>query len=339
MPELLAAASIFVTTAGAVSLLLLLPTVGLAETAGEDDAAGRARAWLAALLVPPLVGLLAAGCALYLHSEGLVASPHLGGQRPHLCLLPVYSSAAGAYRLSVYAWLSLALVVVAVLRLIAGAVSSHLLRRLAAASGARVENAGPGCAVYEVGLSRATSFSVGLLRPVVVLSSPLLGALAPESVAAIIAHERAHCRRRDTLASLLADASTALLLPLPTVHYYRAQWRAASEAAADDAALAAGARREHLLDALEALGATRPVAGPPSLAALLIPTPPVTQQRLRRLMREPGPQAHDTRPARALLWAIIVAILLFGLAMVLTSTRSVQDSLFCAAEQFTRATR
>ena len=79
MPELLAAASILVAMAGAVSLLLALPAAAVAETAGEADAASRARTWLAVLILPPLAGVLAAVWALSLHAQGLVASPHLGG--------------------------------------------------------------------------------------------------------------------------------------------------------------------------------------------------------------------------------------------------------------------
>ena len=56
MPQLLAGAGILVATAGAVSLLLLLPAMALAETAGERNAAGRAGIWLAALLLPPAAG-------------------------------------------------------------------------------------------------------------------------------------------------------------------------------------------------------------------------------------------------------------------------------------------
>ena len=72
-----------------------------------------------------------------------MASPHLGGQRPHLCLLPLFNAPAGAYRLRVFCWFALALVALAALRLISGAFSSHLLRRLVVASGAHVSDLGP----------------------------------------------------------------------------------------------------------------------------------------------------------------------------------------------------
>jgi len=339
MPHLLAAASILVATAGAVSLLLLLPAAGLAETAGESNAAGRARVWLAALILPPLVGALAAATALWLHAQGIVASPHIGGQRPHLCLLPLYGAPAGAYRLSIFSWLALALLALALLRLIGGALSSHLLRRLAVANGAPASESSPRCALYEVQLSRATSFNAGLLRPVVVVSTALRQALPAESFTAVVARERAHCARRDNLASLLADACAALLILLPTVYYFRSQWRSASEAAADDAALAAGVQREHLLDALQAMrGAAPRSAGAPSLASLLIPQAPVAEQRLARLLAGDD-QARGPARSSAVVWAVGIAVVLLLAVMLLAGTRSIQDSLYCAAEQLIRAAR
>ncbi len=338
MPELLAAAGILVATAGATSLLLALPAVGLSETAGPSHAAHRARIWLAALVLPPLIGLIAAAAALGLYAEGLVASPHMGGQRPHLCLLGIYQAPAGAYRLNAFAWLCLILVALALARLIIGAATSHLLKRLVLSGGAPLPDAAPGCVVHEVRLSRPTSFSAGLFRPVIVLSTPLLQSLDAACVNAIIAHERAHCRRRDTLMSLLADASLTLLVLLPTAHYYRRQWLAASETAADDAALAAGVSPDDLRAALQALRGDAPrTVATPTLFSLLIPDLPVTDQRLARLADAPDEQPARTSDTRALFWAALALAVLTAALLLLTSSRSVQDTLFCAAEQLTRA--
>lgn len=341
MPQLLAAASVLVATAAAVSLLLLLPAVALAETAGERNAAGRAQVWLAAVVLPPATGIIAAATAIWLHMQGFVASPHLGGQRPHLCLLPIYQAPGGAYRLELLSWLALVLVLLALLRLLAGAVSSHLLRRLAITSGAPASDAPGNGLLHEVQLSRPTCFNAGLLRPVVVASTALRGALDPDSFAAVLAHEQTHCTRRDNLLSLLVDVCSTLLLPVPTAYHYRRQWRAASEAAADDGALQRGADREALLRALQALrSATGRSAGTPSLAALLIPETPIADQRLARLHLPPEEAPPGAgHGSSALLWSIGIAIALLALVTVLTSTRSLQDTLFCAAEQFIRAAR
>ncbi len=380
MPELLAAASILVAIAGALSLLLALPAVALVETVGEADAASRARTWLAALILPPIAGGIAACWALILHAQGLMASPHLGGQRPHLCLLPLFNAPAGAYRLRVFCWFALALVALAALRLISGAFSSHLLRRLVVASGAIFHGNGPhedpATAGDEAGpsslTSRAsddllavelmvpTSFCAGLLRPLAVISSALLDSLGAEHLRAIAAHELGHARRRDNLAGLIADACTALLVLLPTAHFYRQQWRAAAEAAADDQALLSGVGAEALLEALETAERTRHRRQPQrlSLISLLVPPPAITTQRIRRLAGEvrlsraegmasgdlpsearSSAGAREMRWRRALPW-IALAVGVGALALlVLVSRQSVEDSLYCAAEQLVKAVR
>ncbi len=388
MPELLAAASILVAVAGAVSLLLVLPAAGLAETAGESNAASRARTWLAALVLPLLAGVIAAGWALLLYAQGLAASPHLGGQRPHLCLLPLLNAPAGAYRLRMFSWFALALVGLAVLRLLVGAFTSHVLRRLAVASGGPLRHDGPSSAapptrgqpgaappsrqmppaegpredpatagdeagpsslspdardnLLVVDLGTATSFCAGLLRPVVVISSALLEGLGAGDVEAIAAHELGHARRHDNLAGLIADVCTILLVVMPTAHYYRQQWRAAAEAAADDAALASGVPASSLRGALEAVrgAAQRRRPGRPSFLSLLIPPPDVSTQRIRRLAgREPAAaQTPSEGSLRRWLPWLVFALSLGAIALVvLVSRQSVEDSLFCAAEQLIRA--
>ncbi len=340
MPELLAAAGILVATAGATSLLLALPAVGLAETAGVSNAAHRARIWLAALILPPLIGLIAAAAALGLFAQGSVASPHVGGQRPHLCILGIYQAPAGTYALRVFAWVCLILVTLALARLIVGAATSHLLKRLVLSSGAPLPDAAPGCVVHEVRLARPTSFSSGLFRPVTVLSTPLLQSLDSASINAIIAHERAHCHRRDALMSLLADASLILLVLLPTAHYYRQQWLAASETAADDAALASGVSHDDLRAALEALRGDGPrTVASPTLFSLLVPHLPVTDQRLARLAHAPDEEPDRARNTRALFWAALALAVLTAALLLVTSSQSVQDTLFCAAQQLIHAAR
>jgi Zn-dependent protease with chaperone function len=289
-----------------------------------------------------LGGLIAAACALWLQAQGLVASPHLGGARPHLCLVPLLQAPAGAYRLRLFAWIALVLVALALVRLIAGAFTSHLLRRLAVASGASPSRpVGREGNVLVVSLGTPTSFCAGLLRPVVVLSSDLLDGLDPGQMGAVAAHELGHARRHDNLAALIADVCTILLAFMPTAHYYRQQWRAASEAAADDAALAGGVPPSALREALEGVqrAQQRRRPGPLSLLSLLIPPPDVSAQRLQRLAaREHATprSASEGGLRRALPW-IVFAVGLAAVALfLLVSHQSVQDSLFCAAEQIAR---
>lgn len=337
MAALLAGAGILVATAAAVSLLMLLPALALAETAGEPNAAGRARVWLAALLIPPLVGLAAAVTALALHTEGISASPHLGGFRPHLCLLPAFHAPAGPFALRALAWVALLLVAAALVRALAGAVSGHLLRRLMVESGAALD-AGHDPGVLAVELGRPVSFTAGLLRPAIVVAESLHARLGADELAAIIAHERAHARRLDNLVGLLADATATLLVFMPSAWYFRRRLRAAIEEAADDAALASGVTRGALASALNAVErANHSAPHPPSLAALLVPEPALPAERRARLERLPVDlRARVLHGRTRALLAAGVGLLLLA-ALILAARQPVEDSLFCWAEQLIAA--
>lgn len=337
MAALLAGAGVLVATAAAVSLLMALPAAALADTAGEPNAAGRARVWLAALLIPPAVGLAAATAALALHAEGIAASPHLGGDRPHLCLLPALHAPAGPFTMRAIAWIALLLVAAALVRLLAGAISSHLLRRLMVESGATLDPGDdPGVLVVELG--RPVSFTAGLLRPAAVVAESLHAHLGADELAAIIAHERAHARRFDNLLGLLADAAATLLVFVPSAWYFRRRLRAAMEEAADDAALAADIAPEALASALRAVERVNHRAPhAPSLAALLIPEPALPAERRARLGRLPlDVHARVRHGRRRALLAAGVGLLLLAV-LVLAARQPVEDSLYCWAEQILAA--
>jgi Zn-dependent protease with chaperone function len=335
MGPLLAGAAIVVATAAAVSLLMALPAAALAETAGNLNAAGRTRVWLAALVLPALAGLGAAAWGLLLHGRSMAASPHLGGLRPHLCLVPLREAPSGTFTLRILAWLALLLVIAALIRLLAAATTSHLLRRMMLASGAPLrENA----AELVVDLPRPVSFTAGILRPVVVVANSLVERLESDALTAITAHERGHARRRDNLLWLLAEGCVVLLAPMPTAWYYRANLRRAMEEAADDAALEAGVEPEALQKALEVAGRAagqRPRA--PSLATLLIPAPALPEQRAARLATiDPEAIPDAQRSGRTHAWlAAGIGLLIVGI-LVLAGRGAVEDSLYCAAEQLLR---
>lgn len=335
MAPVLTAAAILVASASAVSLLMALPAVALAETAGEPNAAGRARVWLAAIVVPPLIGLCAAAWAMTLHARGLAASPHLGGQRPHLCVLPLNDAPSGAFTLRLLAWLALLLVVVALVRLVATATSSHLLRR---ASVANATSSRKCAAARVVEMDRPVSLTAGLLRPVIVIAGSLERALDGPELEAVVAHERAHARRRDNLLRLLAEVCVTLIAPMPTAWYYRARLHEAIEEAADDEALASGVPGEALQAALTAsTEAGIAHARRPALSALLIPQPAHPRRRAARLASlGPGHAAEQRAQGRRRAWMAAGTGALLLAVLLLAARRAVEDSLYCAAEQLTR---
>ena len=86
------------------------------------------------------------------------------------------------------------------------------------------------------------AFVVGLLRPRVYLSHGLLATLCPEELAAVLAHEQAHARRRDPLIRWIAGFGLSWHVPGIAAALQR-QLRRTQEMAADaDAAQAVGDR-------------------------------------------------------------------------------------------------
>lgn len=61
--------------------------------------------------------------------------------------------------------------------------------------------------------SQPVCFAAGLLRPRVLLSRGLFNALSPEERAVVLAHERAHVRRRDALVGSVVRALAVVHLP------------------------------------------------------------------------------------------------------------------------------
>jgi Zn-dependent protease with chaperone function len=139
---------------------------------------------------------------------------------------------------------------------------------------------------------RPFAFTAGLLRPLVYVSTGLRESLSPSDLAVVVAHERAHARRRDALTTWAAAWLGALHLR-STGRRLAADLRAACERACDeDAARAVGARVD-VAAALVRVEKLQGRAGPwPSVAfgggdvearveALLVPE--IADRRIRRL--------------------------------------------------------
>jgi hypothetical protein len=185
------------------------------------------RLWLLAAapgLAPPVVLAL---CLL----PGALGADHctLHAEHVHLCLRHLAPAQGGPATLLAaggaggLAWL-----------LAGGAFRLARARRDASALAACARN-GLAPDVALLAADAPLSLCLGALRPRIFVSDGLVRALAPDALAAVLAHERAHARRRDALRGVLARA-----LSLPHLPRVRRELLAAlalaSERACDEAA-------------------------------------------------------------------------------------------------------
>jgi len=80
---------------------------------------------------------------------------------------------------------------------------------------------------------------IGWLRPVILIPLESLAGLPAEHITALLAHELAHIRRNDYLASMLQSIAEAVLFYHPAVWWISEQIRAERELCCDDLAVAA----------------------------------------------------------------------------------------------------
>jgi Zn-dependent protease with chaperone function len=227
---------------GALVSLLVWPMAGL----GLRAVVRRASAWPAArradaaflLGIAPALVAVAVSTATAMPSLmtrlGLAAD-HCGGHdhHVHVCMqhvghLPTWLVAFGAAasllfvaraaRLAVTTW---------------GA-----RRRFAALERLSVRESTPeGCVAFRVPGSPRLCLATGVLRPRIFYSASLAEHLSAQELAAALAHEAAHLRRRDPVALAVLDLA-ALISPPPHVRSAREAFRAAAEQACDVVAAA-----------------------------------------------------------------------------------------------------
>jgi Zn-dependent protease with chaperone function len=141
------------------------------------------------------------------------------------------------------------------------------------------------------------SLAVGSWRPRIFVSERLVSELAPDQLEVVIAHERAHARRRDGLRALVSRAASAIHLP-GTRQRLLAELALACEQACDaEAALHTGAGRlriaETILAAERLLGGGTPAPAACGFGGSSVP------DRVAELL-EARPAAIDRRRLRAL---------------------------------------
>ncbi len=106
---------------------------------------------------------------------------------------------------------------------------------------------------------------IGWLRPVVLVPVEFLAGMPAGHITALLAHELAHIRRRDYLASILQSVAEAVLFYHPGVWWISQQMRAERELCCDDLAVAATGDVLDYARALAALEAKQPTRLTPVL--------------------------------------------------------------------------
>jgi beta-lactamase regulating signal transducer with metallopeptidase domain len=149
---------------------------------------------------------------------------------------------------------------------------------------------------------------VGWLRPAILLPAATIAGLSPEQLEAILAHELAHVRRHDYLASLLQSAVETVLFYHPAVWWVSHRMRVERELCCDDEAVAACGNPIEYARALAGLEALRPA---PRLAPAATGGP--LFERIARLVAAPSGQGlRATRAAAALLGGAALVLALTG---------------------------
>jgi len=223
-----------------------------------------------------------------------------------VCVLA--SGPAGPAQLALYGLAAALLARTGLFAARAAAAARRARPRGQALAGATLRRAPGGVTAWVVTSGRPAAWCGGLRRPQVVLTTGLLGLLAPAEQDAVLAHEAAHVRLGHPPILLAGAAIGRSYRWLPPARLAWDRLRRDIEAAADDeAAAAAGA--EPLLSALAkvALATTPPAAVAPVGASFADPED--LRYRIRRL------QAPPTRGARGTLaLALAGAVLTGGLA-------------------------
>jgi beta-lactamase regulating signal transducer with metallopeptidase domain len=157
---------------------------------------------------------------------------------------------------------------------------------------------------------------VGVLRSTVLISEGLLQKLTAEQLDAVLLHEQAHARRRDTLLRLVAHATT-LLLWRPTRRRLLFELELAAEQSCDEAAACAIGDRLVVADTIIKVERLLQHT-PPALSALAVSFGGTTvPQRVTALLE---PQRTESRRFP------ILGVVSMGLVLVFTSSAPIHHA-------------
>lgn len=149
--------------------------------------------------------------------------------------------------------------------------------------------------------------SVGLLRPRLMVSEGLLSKAAPDELAIMLAHERAHVHRRDTLVHALVRAAGVMSTPSARRSLLRALELAAEQSCDEHAAARAGDRlcvAETILSLERHIGAAA-FRSSPLIAGFGSSSVP---QRVEALLQPPRENGAYARLAAACICALAIVL-------------------------------
>jgi beta-lactamase regulating signal transducer with metallopeptidase domain len=159
---------------------------------------------------------------------------------------------------------------------------------------------------------------VGIRRPTIYLPETLLHELRPPQLEAMLTHELAHVRRRDTWVAALQLAAQTLWWFHPVVWWMNRELVRQRERCCDEEAVANldGRRLDYarcLVDVLEARHRLEPMWGYPAVRPVEL-----TQRRLEEIMKRTN-MTHARAPRWCWMTAILMALLVLPSAVPLTA--------------------
>jgi Zn-dependent protease with chaperone function len=294
---------------GALVAAVIVRLGGARLSRWEPRARHRALALLAALPAASAVGLLFAASLPSLVALIVPGLDHCAVHddgHAHLCFihLPTVGIHKGILLSLVF------LASYAVLR--AGLAASSVLRALrvvAALASTGEQRRDLGITIVET--TQPVCFAAGLFRPRVLLSRGLFDALSSEERAVVLAHERAHVRRRDALIGSLVRALAGLHLPWVgrwLVH----ELEIAAEQACDEEAARLVADRVSVAAAILTVERAAETAAARELDAVAVAFGArAVERRVEALLAEPLPQ-QSLRPLAISVGIALMSVLVLS---------------------------
>lgn len=316
-----------VLCSAAVSLILVLPVVVAAESLSRYPSSVARRFWLVVNVLPLLAGLALTVAAFATQSGEITASPHQAAVRPHLCVQRMAALPDAPFRLRLYALMACGLLVYALVRFVVTLLASRSAERLAhklvppAVSAAQTP-------VLTIESADSDCFSLGLARPVVIMTTGLRAVLDEPEIEAVLAHEQCHVRQRDNPMELLVRLASDPLVWLPVTHYYLHALRGAVEQTCDAESAQAHSVPTVIaaLRKMEAVKKARQLKLRGDLAQLRPTFPGYAnpEQRVRAL-------SDEQYPSLALPLYVVIGLEALVLVGVLAwLARPLHDTLYCA---------